>query len=59
MKYHVGIGAPVLVIFFELPSDIDVKAAQASKKVSFGQMMQSAGDGINKSIQLTNYCYFK
>jgi len=52
VKSIVEVGAPVLVIFFELPADIDCKAAQESKKVSFGQMMQSAGGGtVSQGIE--------
>lgn len=52
VKSVIEVGAPVLVIFFELPSDIDCRAAQESKKVSFGQMMQSAGGGtVNQGIE--------
>ncbi len=52
VKSVIEVGAPVMVIFFELPSDIDCKAAQESKKISFGQMMQSAGGGtVSQGIE--------
>lgn len=52
VKSITEVGTPVLVIFFELPADIDCKAAQESKKVSFGQMLQSAGGGsVSQAIE--------
>ena len=52
VKSIIEIGSPVLVIFFELPADIDCKAAQESKKVTLGQMMQSAGGGsVSQNLQ--------
>lgn len=52
VKSIIEIGSPVLVIFFELPADIDCNAAQESKKVTLGQMMQSAGGGsVSQNLQ--------
>lgn len=44
-------GAPVLVIFFEIPSDIDLKAAKESKKATFSQMMQAGGGKVTQEIE--------
>lgn len=52
VKSLTEIDKPGLLIFFELPVDIDCNAAQTSKKVSVGQMMQSAGGGsFSQNIQ--------
>lgn len=44
-------GAPVLVIFFEIPFDIDLKAAKASSKPTFSQMLQSGGGKVTQEIE--------
>jgi len=44
-------GAPVLVIFFELPFDIDLKAAKESSKPSLSQMLQSGGGKVTQGIE--------
>jgi hypothetical protein len=54
-------GSPVLLIFFELPADIDCKAAQESKKATLGQMFQSSGGGsVSQKIEkIHNQLYGK
>jgi hypothetical protein len=44
-------GAPVLLIFFEIPSDIDLKAAKESSKPSLSQMLQSGGGKVTQGIE--------
>ena len=59
VKSLTEIGKPVLLIFFELPSDIDCNAAQTSKKVSVGQMMQRTGGGsVSQNMQKMHYQLF-